>query len=514
MFTPKRSFNHLLILIFLCANLSLTAQQPDLLCKKIQLQGGRQTVYSLLNSISDASGLMFIYDSKLVDNNKKIKISRGERTVKEAILEALENQNFEIKIIGRHLLICKAENKKEFAEREPLIRHHITHGLLVEKTGGEPLSFCSIDLFNSSIATISNLNGQFELKIPDSLLTRPIIINHIGFKQKSIPANILSEEYNTIVLEPQNIDLKEVVIREADPKETLLNLLNRRNNNYINTPAYYTTYYREGVEYKNTLKNFTEAVFKIYKAPQESPFSNDQVKLLRKRTIKNVELKDTIDAKILAGINACLQLDIVKQLRDYLLSLNNLYKYSSARSEYIDSSIIDVIKFEPAKENRESLYRGILYIDKQSGALLKANIELFPNNIDKATESFVAKQGKVLKIVPEKITYEITYRLWNKRYHVSHIRGDLLFKVKKRRKWFNSSLLHSWFEMLTCKIETSEVTKFKHKELVETYSVFSEENKNREEEAFWGTLNIIPREEELNKNINSISSIIEKTIRK
>src|SRR5574344_79006 len=510
-FAGRVKFKYL-IFIFLCVTATLQAQQTDLLDKKIQLHGGRQTVYALLNSISDASGLMFIYDSRLVDNNKKIRLVKGERTVREAIMEVLDNHNLILKNMGRHILICEAEKKGEVIERTPLDRYSIIRGVLIEKMTGEPLSFCSIDLFGSSISTISNLNGQFELKIPDSLTTQSLIINHMGFKQKSVPVNILLAENNTIVMEQQSIDIQELVIREADPQEVLDNMLSRRKSNYINQPAYYTTYYREGVEYKKILNNYTEAVFKIYKSSQDTPFSSDQVKLLRKRTIKNADLKDTIDAKILAGISASLQLPIVKQLPDYMLRHNNLYKYSSARSEYIDSSIIDVIKFEPANENRESLYCGTLYVDKKSSALLKAVIELSPKNIDRATESFIAKQGKQLKIILEKITYEITYRLWEGRYHVSHIRGDLLFKVKKHRQWFTSSLLHTWFEMLTCKISTSEVSKFKHKELVKTYSVFSEENGGRDDNTFWGEFNTIPMEEELNENIKSITSIIEKII--
>lgn len=504
-----------LLFAMLCISSQTIAQQANSLDEKISLKGGKQTIYSHLNEISDASGLMFIYDTKLVRNDKKIKIDKGERTIRKAIMEILQDPDIVLENVGKYILIRNVteNDRQEYNTTNQEKRDYkIIRGRVINKETGEQLPFCTIYLNNSSLSTISNLNGDFELKIPDSLANSSITISFIGFKPKTIPTNIIESGHNAIQLEPQNINLKELIIREVNPEEALEKMIDNRKANYINLPAYYTTYYREGTEYKSSLKNFTEAVFKIYKSSPDKSFSNDQVKLLRKRTLKNRDNKDTIDAKIIAGIDACLKLDIIKNLPDFLLKQYNLYKYSSGRSELIDSNIIDVVYFEPMKNNNESLYKGTLFINSKNSALIRAEIELSPKNIDKAAESFVAKQGKILKIIPDKISYIITYRLWNNQYHVNHIRGDLYFKVKKQRKWFSSSLLHSWFEMVTCKISTTDVSKFQHKEAIATQSIFSEEYDGNIDTNFWGDLNIIPWEEELSKNISSITAIIEKIV--
>ena len=48
--------------------------------RMISLPKMKGTVYSLLGNISQQSGYLFIYDSKVVDNDVTVKIRKGERT--------------------------------------------------------------------------------------------------------------------------------------------------------------------------------------------------------------------------------------------------------------------------------------------------------------------------------------------------------------------------------------------------------------------------------------------------
>ena len=55
---------------------------------------------------------------------------------------------------------------------------------------------------------------------------------------------------------------------------------------------------------------------------------------------------------------------------------------------------------------------------------------------------------------------------------MNHIRGDLYFKVKLKRQWFSASSLHTWFEMVTCKVDVDNVTRFQRKERMPTRLYF------------------------------------------
>ena len=70
-------------------------------------------------------------------------------------------------------------------------------------------------------------------------------------------------------------------------------MLEKRGENYAETPVNLTTFYREGVEKGKELLALTEAVFKVYKTGYCS-LENDRVKLLKMRRIDNERWKDTL----------------------------------------------------------------------------------------------------------------------------------------------------------------------------------------------------------------------------
>ena len=71
------------------------------------------TVYSLLGNISQQSGYLFIYDSKVVDNDVTVKVRKGERTIRQAIYEITGDTSLEFKVIGTHILITSSSPIKQ-----------------------------------------------------------------------------------------------------------------------------------------------------------------------------------------------------------------------------------------------------------------------------------------------------------------------------------------------------------------------------------------------------------------
>ena len=57
----------------------------DVLGRMIHLSKEKNTVYRLLDKVSDQTGLLFIYDSKLIDNEKTVRIPDGDYTIRQAI---------------------------------------------------------------------------------------------------------------------------------------------------------------------------------------------------------------------------------------------------------------------------------------------------------------------------------------------------------------------------------------------------------------------------------------------
>lgn len=219
------------------------------------------------------------------------------------------------------------------------------------------------------------------------------------------------------------------------------------------------------------------------------------------RRISNNQERDTIIAKMKSGINASMQLDIIKDAPDFLIpesDVNYPYVYAHSDITVIDNRMANVISFEQREFITSPLLKGNLYIDSENSALLRAEFEIHPKYVKNAANMLVEKKSRNLKIIPQKVVYTVSYKPWNGIYYISHVRGDLHFKVKKRKQLFGSSPLHVWFEMVVCKTDTDGVSRFGRKETLSTRTVFSETKFNYDE-GFWGNFNVIPPEEKLNE---------------
>lgn len=499
--------------LFFIAAGSIKADGGDVLERVISLPEMKGTVYALLGKVSECSGYLFVYDSGVVNNDVSTRTKKKHCTVRQAIYEITGNKKLELKVIGNHILILppaeKTAKEKQKTEMPQPAFSTIT-GTLRDKETGEPVANASVTVRGTSMGNITNKAGEFRLHIPDSLRNTVLSFSHLGYVAQDIETTTLLGRDNVLTLEPKIVPLQEVLIRLVEPKKLLREMIKRRKENYSLVPVHLTTFYREGVQLKNKFQNLTEAVFKVYKPSLMEPDIPDQIKLLKMSRIDNRENTDTLIAKIRAGIQACLQLDIMKELPDFLSvdSEDNPYVYTSGDITFMDDRCVNVVYFEQDKGVKLPLYCGALYIDSENGALLQARIEVQPKYIKKATRIFVVRQAQKVSLTTQKVVYTISYKQWEGTYYVHHIRGDLYFRMKKKRALFSNPTLHTWFEMVTCKIDKDNVSRFPRTERVPTRTVFADMN-FKYDKNFWEDFNVIPLEEELGRIIEKVALKVE-----
>lgn len=491
------------------------AEHSDVLSRIIHLPKCKKTVYQLLTTISDRTGYLFIYDSRLVNNEQTVRLKAGSRTVRQAIYEIIGDERLRLRTTGNHILIYLPAAQPDYIKSQvptDSVSYFALEGILQDKYSKEPVSYATVNVAGTSLGSVTNQTGAFRLSLPDSLMQSKIRFSHLGYITQEIETAALANSNTNIALEPKVIPLQEVIIRVANPVHLLRDMLQCREKNYALHPVYFTSFYREGIEHKNKFVNLTEAVFKIYKTAYHEQLSTDQVKLLKMRTITNRQQKDTLIAKMKSGIDACLSLDVIKSMPVFLTpeDKENSYTYVSSDIAVIDNRQANVISFEQRNSVKVPLYRGDLYIDSENNALLGTRFELQPKYINKAAYMFVEKKSRDMNITPQKVIYTVSYKPWNQTYYINHIRGDLYFKIKKKRLLSASSTLHVWFEMATCKIDTQQVRRFARTEKLPTRTVFAETNFGYDPD-FWENFNIILPEEGLSKAIEKISSKIEET---
>lgn len=501
-------------LLLLVVFIPIKAQNSNVLGQLIRLPKSKGTIYQLLGLVTKRSGYLFIYDSTIINNEQTTSIKGGDYTIQEAVYAITGNKGLAIRAIENHLLLYVPENPSVLSKGVSVLpdsiqTYFMIEGSLQDQYTHEPIAFGSVGINEAAIGTITNQNGDFRLKLPDSLRLSKVRFSHIGYLPREMDSQELAGKHTTLSLEPKVISIQEVIVRLTNPKHLLQEMLDGRKNNYAQHPIFLTTFYREGIERKKGLVKLTEAVFKIYKASYHTKALADQVKLLKMRRISNEQEKDTLITKMRSGIYSCLILDLMKQLPEFLdPSQDSRYTYAHTDITVVDDRLANVISFEQLKSIDEPLYRGQIYIDTENNALLRVDFEVAPRYIEQAIDMFVEKKSRNLRITPQKVTYTVSYKQWNDTYYINHIRGDLHFKIKKRRQLFNTGILHTWFEMVTCKIDTANVYRFSRIESLPTHTVFSDTHFTYDE-GFWGDFNIILPEEKLNEAISKITSKIE-----
>lgn len=214
--------NFLSLLLITCG---MRADGGDVLERIIRLPGMKGTVYSLLSKVSEQSGYLFVYDSKVVNNDIEVRTKKKNCTVRQAIYEIVGDRTLELKVIGNHILILppaeKVVRKRKVSEEVPLPTYFTITGLLRDKETGDPIVSASVILQGTSIGNITNKNGEFRLNLPDSLKNGKLSFSHLGYVAQSIEASTLIGRDNVLSLEPKIVPLQEVLIRLVEPKKLL-----------------------------------------------------------------------------------------------------------------------------------------------------------------------------------------------------------------------------------------------------------------------------------------------------
>lgn len=98
----------------------------------------------------------------------------------------------------------------------------VISGQIIHLENNDPIPYVNIGIKNKPVGTVSDKNGLFELFLDEKTHKNDtIIISHVGFKSKKISVATLKPSKNIITLEPESIELEEVVI--SSKKTTLKN---------------------------------------------------------------------------------------------------------------------------------------------------------------------------------------------------------------------------------------------------------------------------------------------------
>ncbi len=380
-------------------------------------------------------------------------------------------------------------------------------GKIIDAETRTPLVFASIAITESNVGMITNIDGEFTLKISPDLLSHNIEITFLGYKNKVVPVSSLRDNgyKNTITLETAPIPIREVIVRPLDPEAIVEKAISRLGKNYESVPNLMTAFYRETIRKNRTYVSIGEAVLEIFKAPYTNDLRFDGARIYKGRKSTDVQRMDTILFKLQGGTTSVLQLDIAKNTEAILTTeAMKYYDYSITGVIEVDDRPHYVIGFIQKPWIEQPLFMGSLFIDMETNAITEAEFGYNLSDIAAATAMFIRKKPFGMEVTPEIATYRTKYREQNGKWYFSYSRAEVRFKVKWKRKLFNT-FYTTMSEVAVTDRTDQEVIKFAGREKVRYSDIFSEKVSAFTDPDFWGDYNVIEPDQSIESAIRRLS---------
>lgn len=495
---PVRGF---LFLVFLLSFSMASGQKENIsaLDKKITLEVKEASIASILDKISSIAQVYFSYDAQLIEAEKKTSFSVNDKTIQET-LDILFNLKFIYKVLADQIIITRPEpdgpKKKDADSSNVKPTNIVFRGKVIDREEKDVLPYTSISIQRSTIGTISNSDGEFELRIPESMKQDTILVSCMGYRSFSQPISTINEQGNTIYLQPVTIQLKEIKVTYINPEEIISKILAKISLNYPRQSEIMTAFYREVLKQDNKYIDVAEAVLDIRKAPYENSFAQDKIKLVKGRKNLNVKPFQYVDFKIQGGPFYSTKLDVVKTLDSFLdPEFREFYKYSLDEIIELDGRDTYVVRFKPKEKVDYPCYLGKLYVDMSTFALVRAEFSLSRSGLKFAHESLIKKKPKDFYVRPVDADYKVSYRRFDNKWHLSNAQTSIQFRVKSKKDKINSTF-HSVSDLLITDFKPDDGTQFKRNELFSPKDIFTQLITTYDEN-FWKGYNTIKPSENL-----------------
>ncbi len=380
-------------------------------------------------------------------------------------------------------------------------------GKVVDKETGNALVFASVSLKESNVATITNIDGEFLIKIPENETGKSLEVSFLGYKNKIIPLSEMKNNgyKNVISLEAAPIPIKEVVVKPIDPNYIVEKAISLIPKNYCEVPNLMTGFYRETIRKNRTYVSIGEAVVEIFKAPYNTDMRYDATRIYKGRKSSDVARYDTVLFKLQGGPVTSLELDMAKN-PELILTKDAMpyYNYSLTGIVEIDGKPHYEITFEQKPDIDIPLFLGKLYINANSYAVSSAEFGFNLKNKEEAASLFIKKKPLGMSVTPEIASYMVKYREQDGKWYFAYSRAEVKFKCTWKKRLFKTTYT-TMSEIAVTDRTDKEVIKFAGKDKMKYSDVFSDKVSDFADAEFWGDYNVIEPDQSIESAIKRIA---------
>ena len=380
----------------------------------------------------------------------------------------------------------------------------IVSGTVIDDKTGQVLRQASVAAGRVSVVT--NEDGVFTLKLEGNQKT--VSVSHLGYKTRRIQiGNQETGDQNlTIRLVPTSIQLREVIVRNEDPRRLVDIAIDKSPDNYSRVPELLKGFYRETAMKRRHYIYVAEGVEDLYKTPYNRGTARDRVAIVKGRRLLSQKQGDTLGVKVAGGPVQAVLMDLVKN-REFLLNKEDLdaYRFSMAPLEFINDRQQFVVLMEPYFVTDHALFFGKLYIDAERLAFTRIELDLDMRDKDKATQTMLVRKPFGVRFKPRELSTVVDYRYEEGVTRISYLRNTFRFNCDWKRKLFSTSFTATC-EMAVTDSQSDQVQPIASRNSFDSHDAYYDKVEYFLDPDYWSNYNIIEPSESLDKAIKRLVS--------
>ena len=364
-----------------------------------------------------------------------------------------------------------------------------------------------VSVTDRTVGTVTNEEGEFTLKLKG--VPQRVTFSCLGYKTQRLSAaecKALEAAGMPVRMQASSVVLSEVVVKAMDAKDLVLKAIDKIEDNYPNQPNLFKGFYRETVQKRQRFISIAEGVVDMYKTAYSKNDWRDGVAIQKGRRLLSQRPGDTLAVKLQGGPVLPIQLDVVK-VRETLLNeeeLNN-YTFRYLHAEKTGDRMLYVVEIKPLLVMPYALYQGRLYIDQQTLAFTKIDLQLDMSSTEKVTQMILRKKPLGLRFTPHEFTLTIDYQTDEAGItRINYIRNVIRFRCDWKRKLFKSNFTITSEMVVTDRAEGADIKPIKVRDSFNRRDNFYDKVIYFDDPDFWGQENIIDPTEDLLNGIEKI----------
>ncbi len=353
---------------------------------------------------------------------------------------------------------------------------------------------------------VTNDDGFFLLKSDNTLTS--IIVSHVGYRAQNVKVDGRGNTVDglRIRLQPTTVQLQEVLVQAySDPRELVDAAIRKIPKNYSRQPELYHCFYRETAMKRQHYIMVAEGVVDMYKTGYGHGSGRDRVAIRKGRRLLSPNQRDTLSVKVTGGPVTPVQLDVVKNL-DLLLNEEELRKYAMKMEQptTIGDRLQYVVSISPQVVEEYALYYGLLYIDQETLAFTRVELNLDVSDRDKATRMMLVRKPAGVRFRPKELSLLVDYHQEGDLTRISYVRTTFRFNCDWRRRLFATAFTACCEMVVTSRHDGDTVEPIRGRESFDQRDAFFDKVDYFRDPTFWQDYNIIEPTESLDRAIDRL----------